>query len=173
MREYRSEFTVTVGDFRAAYYFVTAVRKKIFARVFVLMTVFELVHFVGSLTGLWPLNRTLAVVYVPFFIWALLLLAGAERQIKAYMKSEHSFLGCRYTAELTETQMRILVPEKNVDKTVRFSAVSCAFEISRMFLVYFSAQDLYILPKRALSEDAQALLREKLADKLPTLKRKK
>ena len=75
-------------------------------------------------------------------------------------------VGCDYSALLEQHRIRIQIPARRVDVSFAVEKLACVFELSALFLLYVSAQDVYLLPKRALSDGQTDALRENFRARL-------
>ena len=99
-------------------------------------------------------------------MWGLLLFAGAEKDIRRYIKSPESLIGCEYKVLLEDHRIRIEIPEKKVRESFNLHSLHCCFELASMFLIYTTPQNVYLLPKRALEPEEVEALREELVASL-------
>ncbi|MFR9307384.1 MAG: YcxB family protein, partial [Lachnospiraceae bacterium] len=71
---------------------------------------------------------------------------------------------CSCTVDRSSFHLRI--SDHAVDVRHPLSQLTCAFELSHLFLFYISAQDVYLLPKRSLKAQEITALRQLLRRKL-------
>ena len=85
---------------------------------------------------------------------------------RTYLKSGSSLLGlpCRITLE--KTRFRYEIPEKQVNVAKEYKSLACAFELHALFMLYLTHAEVYLLPKRALTDEQNAFLRARLKDTL-------
>lgn len=166
MEKINVEYQVTVSDFRRANYYGLFLRHRTALRImFVVLAVAVLYAIAGSL-GLGAINPLVLFLGAGCLVWGIFLFAGAERGIRAYLRSEHSVMGQTYRAELDSHRIRIEVPEQDIQFSVAVNNLACVFEFSSLFLIYTSLQDVYLLPTRCLSAEQRTALRANFRQRL-------
>lgn len=160
------EYQVTLADFRKATYYGMFLRNRKALRIMFAVLFVGVLYMLGSFIGLGEINPLVLFLALGYFIWGIWLFSGVEKGIRTYLKSENSMIGCTYRAELTAKTLSIAVPERDIRVSLPIKKLACAFEMSSMFLLYTSMQDVYILPNRVLSDEQRAALRGNLRSKL-------
>ena len=166
MKKISTEYQVILQDFRKATYYsvIRQNHKPILIMFFAL--VFSFVYLLSALAhGAVP-NYLVFFVAAAELIWGIMLFAAAERDIRKYMTAPNSLLGCTFSAEFQENRIRIHVPGKNINFSSSISHLACVFEYSSIYMIYPTAQETYIIPARAFTDEERLALREHLASKL-------
>lgn len=166
MEKIQTEYTVTVSDFRRASYYGLFLRHRRPLQIMFVVLLAAVLYGVGSGIGLGTANPLVFFIAAAYLIWGLLLFAGTERGIRQYLRTPGNFIGCTYRATLESHRVLFEIPERNISASQQTGNLTCVFELSQLFLIYISAQDLYILPCRALSESQRASLRENFRRRL-------
>lgn len=99
-------------------------------------------------------------------IWGLVLFAGAEKSVRAYMRTPNNYLGAAFAADFEDLRLHIQSPEHGVNLSIPWTKVYCVLEYSSFFSVYLTPQETCIIPRRALSADDDAALRALFSDRL-------
>ena len=159
MEKISTEYQVTVSDFRRATYFGLFQRHRTALRILFVVLAVAILYVLGASMGLGVLNPLVLFIAVAYLIWGILLLSGAERGIRAYLRSKDSLIGCTYRIELDTHRIRLEVPERKIQVSTQVNQLTCVFELSSLFLIYTSMQDVYILPHRCMSEKQRVALR--------------
>lgn len=156
----KTEFTMTLSDFRQATYYGLVLRYR--RPILFMVAVVALAALYGILcaAGFFVPNMIVFFVAAAYVIWGLLMLANAERGIQAYMKQPDSVLGCRFTVEIEKYSILIRIPDRKVRAPFPLKKIFCVFEISSEFLIYVNAEQVYLLPKRTLSPEEIVTIRE-------------
>lgn len=166
------EYEIGVPDFRKASYYGLFVRQRTALRIFFVVMIVSALYAVGGALGLGKINPLVFFLAAAYLVWALLLFAGTEKQIRAYLRREDHLLGENMRMQLDGKGMRMEIPSRGIAFTRAWDRLACAFELSDLFLLYLSTQDVYILPKRALRpEEVEALrqtLRRRMGDRFGT-----
>lgn len=152
-------YPLTVSDYRRASYYGLALRQHKSLRLFILLAGFALVALMSALLyGQWETSAAALCAIV--LIWLLTLFAGAERDIRRYVKSENTMIGCEYRMTLESHRIEIRVPERKVNYSVKMNDLAAVFEMNGLFLIYISTQEAYILPFRVLTVQQRLELKE-------------
>lgn len=167
-----AEFAITVSDFRKASYYALFLRyRRPFLFLF-LAAAGAALYALGAALGLGAANPLVFLLSGAYCLWGLVMAIGEEKNIRAYVRSAGSLLGLSCRATLTEGAFQYEIPKRQVRVTAAYSDLACAFELQALFLLYTSPKDVYLLPKRALTEkecgQVRALLRDALKDRFAT-----
>lgn len=170
-------YQVTLSDFRKATYYGYALRYRKALLIMLVVLAVGILYGIGAAAGLGQVNYLVFFLAAAYFIWGLLLFSGAERGIRRYLKSPDSLIDCSYTAELEEHHICFRIPDRGVNSSYHVGKLACIFELSSLFLVYVSTQEVYILPKRAFTEEqisaARGVFRTQLKDRFSSRFEKK
>lgn len=166
MQSYEIDYTVTVSDFRKASYYALFLRNRKPLLIMFVVLIGVILYALAALAGLGTPNTFVFLLAAVYLAWGLWLFGGCEKNLKKYLSSPQCLLGCPFHAIWDPKQIHILVPDRNVDVTFRLKKLACAFELSAEFLLYISTQEVYILPKRALSPQQRVDLRTALSSSL-------
>lgn len=161
------EYEITVSDFRRATYYALVQRNRTAIRIMVVVLAVALLYvLLGtalSLDGFNPLVLFLALAYL---VWGVLLFAGAERTIRNYLLQPDSLVGCTFRMDLESHHIRVEVPSRKIRLSVPVDQFACVIELSGMFLLYQTVQDVFILPNRCLKDEQRAALRDNFRKRL-------
>lgn len=160
------EYQVTVSDFRRASYYGTFLRHRKALRIMFVVLAVAIVYAIAGAAGLGAINPLVLFLAAAYLVWGLVLFAGVEKGIRAYLGTEGSLIGCTYQVELESHRIRLEVAERKIQFATPVNKLACVFEISSMFLIYTSLQDVYILPTRCLTDEQRTALRTNFRDKL-------
>lgn len=166
MENIRAEYQVTLSDFRRASYFGLCLRHRRPLQIMVVVLAVAVLYMIGAQMGLGQLNALVPLLAAAYLVWGLLLFAGAERDIRRYMKLPDSLIGCTYDVEIESHRIRFSIPSRNIQFATQINKLTCVFELSQMFLVYVSPQEVYILPHRCLTAAQRTSLRAVFAERL-------
>ena len=123
-------------------------------------------YYIGARVNLGTPNPLVFFLAAAYLIWGLLLFAGAEKEIRRYIRSPESLIGCEYKILLEDHRIRIEIPEKKIRESFNLHSLHCCFELASMFMIYTTPQNVYLLPKRALEQDEIEALRQELTASL-------
>ena len=160
------DYRITLADFRKATYYGLVVRYRRALLIMLIVLAVGILYALGTAAGLGQPNYLVFFLAAAYLIWGLLLFAGAERGIKRYIKSTDSLIGCDYTAVFEEHHVCFRVPERRINASYHTDRLACVFELNSMFLIYVSSQDVFPVPKRALSEEATVAIRKNFRARL-------
>lgn len=160
------DYRITLSDFRKATYYGLVVRYRRALLIMLIVLAVGILYALGAAVGLGQPNYLVFFLAAAYLIWGLLLFAGAERGIKRYIRSPDALVGCDYTAVFEEHRACFRVPERRINASYHTDQLACVFELNSMFLVYVSSQDVFIVPKRALTEDQVAAVRKNFRARL-------
>lgn len=160
------EYQITVSDFRQATYYGLFLRHRTALRIMFVVLAVAVIYVIAGSLGLGTINPLVLFLGLAYLIWGLFLFAGAEKGIRAYLRSEGSMIGCTYRAELEAHRIRLEVPERDIHFTTPVHKLTCVFEFSNLFLLYTSLQDVYLLPARCLTQAQRAALRANFRNRL-------
>lgn len=159
MSELHVSYTVTVSDFRKASYFGLFLRYRRPFQILFVVLAGSFLYAVGGALGLGEVNALVFFIGAAYLAWGLLMLAGTEKQVLRYLKSPESMIGQTYEVSVSGEQIRFSMPGRGETAVFPLGKLTCVFEISQLFLVYTSATQVYLLPKRALAPEQQLWLR--------------
>lgn len=159
MNKIEVSYPLTVSDYRRASYYGLALRNHKMVRPLLLLIGFAGTSAVTAL--LWEdAAKFAAALCALCAIWLLSLFAGAEREIRRYVKHPETMIGCEYHVTLESHRIQIRVPERKVNYSVKINDLAAVFELSGLFMIYISTRDAYILPFRVLTKEQQEELKE-------------
>ena len=168
MFPFEINYRVSLSDFRKATYYGLVLRHRRPLLIMLVVLAGSLLYYIGAALGLGQANYLVFFLAAAYLIWGIFLFAGAERQIRGYLKSPDCLLSCDYTAVFEEHRLRIRIPQRKIDNSYPLNKLACAFELNDLLLLFISAQDVYIVPKRELSSEQLSPVRENLRSKLNT-----
>lgn len=166
MEPIRAEYRVSVADFRKASYYGLFLRyRKPFLFLF-LVIAGALLYALAAALGLGTANPLVFFLAAAYAVWGLLLAAGTEKTIRAALSAPDSLIGCEFRMTLDAKRFRLEIPDRRADVTCAYAKLACAFELHALFLLYATARDVYLLPKRALTKEQCGALRLALRKEL-------
>lgn len=159
-------YQISLSDFRKASYYGLFLRQRKPLLIFFGVLLVSVLYAAGAAAGLGKVNPLVFLIAGAYLIWALFLFAGTEKQIRAYLRSTDCLLGVEFCMVLDSKGLRMEIPSRNVKFARSWNQLAAAFELNDLFLFYLSAQDVYLLPKRCLSDEEQDALRHTLHTRL-------
>ena len=166
MDKIQVEYQVTVADFRQATYFGLFQRHRLPLRIMFVVLIVAVLYGIGASIGLGTVNPLVFLIAAAYLIWGLLLFAGAEKGIRQYLRSEGSLVGCSFRVELESHRIRLEIPQKKIQVTTQVNQLACVFELSSLFMIYTSMQDVYLLPHRCLTAEQRIAMRKNFRERL-------
>lgn len=167
------KFTVTVKDFREATYYGLFMQKRNFFRAAVVVIAACFIYVVLSINKVMEMEPIFFFLAGGYLVWILVLLAGAERQIRTYVKSPDSLLGAEYTARFASRLVSFEIPSRKFKVSGNLSDLPAAFELSNIFLVYANREQTFIIPTRCMTKDQikelRALFAHGIGDRFYTM----
>ena len=161
-----AEYRITLSDYRKAVYCALVIRRHRLFLCMLLILAAAFIYAVGRFSGLFPVCYPLVFVAAAELIWGLVLFAGAEKSVRAYMRTPNNYLGAAFAADFEDLRLHIQSPEHGVNLSIPWTKVYCVLEYSSFFSVYLTPQETCIIPRRALSADDDAALRALFSDRL-------
>ena len=116
--------------------------------------------------GLFPLSYLPVYIAAAYLIWMLILLGREEQRVLRYLKSDESLLGTEYVLRFDAGKLSVDVPAKKLHNAVPFAKLASAIEISSVFMLYLSADQLYLVPTAAMTDEQRTALRGLLSGRL-------
>lgn len=166
MDRIRTEFEVSVSDFRKASYYGMFIQYRKPLRIMFVVLGVAIIYGVAGYLGMGQVNYWVFFLAAAYLIWGLLMFARTERAILQYVKRPDSFVGCRYIVVIDTHKISFEIPARKVQFSAQMNKLTCAFELESLFLIYVSTQQAYILPCRALTEQQRQELRGTLRERL-------
>ena len=163
MKKIAAAFQLTVGEFRMASYYGLFLRHRRALRIMFAVLLAGVVYAVGAWAGLGKANPLVFFLAAAYLVWGLLLFAGAEKDIRRYLRRPDSLIGCDYRVFVEDHRLRVEIPERKIRENCNLHSLVCCFELSALFLFYTTPQNVYLLPKRALTAEETEALRTELA----------
>lgn len=166
MEPIRTAYRVTVSDFRKASDYGLFLRyRKPFLFLF-LVVGGALLYALAAAFGFGAANPLVFFLAAAYAVWGLVMAAGVEKGIRSYLSSPDSLLGVEFEAELDRKRMHLRIPERGVDVTAAYAKMAAAFELHALFMLYTTPQQVYLLPKRALTREQAGALRGALQEEM-------
>jgi len=166
MEKFCVEYEVTVSDFRKATYYGLFLRHRTALRIMFVVVAVAVLYGIAGALGLGTINPLVLFLGLGYLIWGLWLFSGAEKSIRSYLRSEQSMIGVTYRAELDSRHIHMEIPQRGMQFTAAVGKLTCVFEMSAMFLIYISMQEVYLLPVRCLTEEQRVALRHNFRERL-------
>ena len=164
MKKIDTQFQLTVGDYRMASYYGLFLRHRRPLQIMCIVLGAALLYYIGSVAALGTPNPLVFFLAAAYLVWGLLLFAGAEKEIRRYLRRSDRLIGCGYRLIVESHRLRVEIPERQIRTACNLHNLACCFELSGLFLFYTTPQEVYLLPKRALSAEEVERLRGELAD---------
>lgn len=159
-------FQLTLGDYRRATYYGLFLRYHRALQIMFAVLIGGLGYVVASASMMREPHPLVFFLGGAYLIWGLLTFAGAERDVRRYLKRPDHLIGCEYRFSAEDHRVRFQIPARKVDASFNLHGLACAFELNELFLFYVDTQEVYLLPKRALTGEQIAALRAELASDL-------
>ena len=161
-------YELTLSDFRKATYYglVSLHRTAIVIMLAVLSSI--AVYLAAAKAAAQRPNPAVWFLATAYLVWVILLCAGAERGIHSYLKDPNSMIGVPYRTTLDEDSIRLRVPSRGIDQFHRYKKLFCVIELSSLILVYLNSQEVWLIPKRSLTDGQLAAAREVFRSGLDT-----
>ena len=141
-------YRVNKKVFRQASLYAMFLRNRNTFRVGIAVVLAVAFYTVLAVQGTFPLS------YLPIYIAA------------AYLKSDESLLWTEYVLRFDAGKLSVEIPEKKLRNTVALTKLASAIEISSVFLLYLSAEQLYLVPTAAMADEQRTALRGLLSSRL-------
>ena len=166
MNEIKATYSISNRDYHMAVYYAATIRHRLAIRLFAIVGLVALSFWIGSMLGYLPAFMIPAYLFLGYLVWFLFTIAAIEHGILKYTKSSDNSLFKEMTVTFAKGMMKIDTPYNKKSASVPLSNLACAFELNDIFLIYFDAAQLVILPTRALSGTDRAELRSLLLNTL-------
>lgn len=102
-----------------------------------------------AVQGTFPLSYLPIYIAAAYLVWMLLLLGREEQRVLRYLKSDESLLGTEYVLRFDAGKLSVEIPEKKLRNTVALAKLASAIEISSVFMLCLTADQLYLVPTAA------------------------
>ena len=119
-----------------------------------------------AVQGTFPLSYLPIYIAAAYLVWMLLLLGREEQRVLRYLKSDESLLGTEYVLRFDAGKLSVEIPEKKLRNTVALAKLASAIEISSVFMLCLSADQLYLVPTAAMTDEQRTALRGLLSSRL-------
>ena len=160
------KFQVSLSDFREASYFGMFMRKRNAFRVAVGVLLFTVVYLILWKCGVVHMIPALLLFSCAYLVWVLCTLARIECQISRYVKQPGNLIGTEYSAYFDDDAFAFDIPAEKFHVHGKIDELSGAYELFHCFLIYVTAQQLFILPIRSMKKSELPELRTILKRKL-------
>ena len=166
MSDIRIHYQISLSDYRKASCYGLFLRHRIPLLIFCGVLLVSLLYAIGAVAGFGRPNPFVFLLAGAYLIWALMLFAGNEKQIRSYLRREDCLLGVEFHLFLDEKSLTMQIPSRAIRFSLPWNKLVAAFELNDLFLFYLSAQEVYLLPKRFLSAEETETLRALLSARL-------
>ena len=167
MNRIKAEYTVTLGDFRRATYYALAIRSRTAFLIAAAFLLAGLCLLGATAAGLASTSPLFLFITAASFVWFLMTFARAEGSIRTYLRSDGCLIGRKTLFTMEGNRIGIEIPEKRISAKLQANRLGVAFEISTVFLLYTNASQVYIVPRRAFTEEELRQIRKMLKEQLP------
>lgn len=159
-------YRVTKKVFRQASIYALLQRNRGTFRVGIVVILVVALYTAMAVQGVFRLDYLPIYIAAAYLIWILILLGREERRVLRYLKSDASLLGTEYVLRFDGSKISIDIPEKRLHNAVSFAKLVSAIEISSAFMLYVSAEQLYLVPTDAMTAEQRSALRSLLDSRL-------
>lgn len=159
-------FHLTIGDFRRSLYYGFFIRNRKFLRITVYVLGTFLFYALLCAVGVFSINALVLFIAAAYFSCLLLMLASLERQVLQQAKSPDSFLKETYEITFSGSDICIEIPSRKIKTHIKPSKFYCAFEISKLFLLYQTQEQVFLVPKSIMTDADIQLIRSILSTAL-------
>ena len=152
--------------FRQASLYAMFLRNRNTFRVGIAVVLAVAFYTVLAVQGTFPLSYLPIYIAAAYLVWMLLLLGREEQRVLRYLKSDESLLGTEYVLRFDAGKLSVEIPEKKLRNTVALAKLASAIEISSVFMLCLSADQLYLVPTAAMTDEQRTALRGLLSSRL-------
>ncbi len=158
METLKTSFVLTPSDLRRAAGYASVFRNRRGMTFCSLMLLGIAVHSVGSLLSLWPPVSLIPYLSIPFFAWILVVLGTANLRVLRLIRTSDA-VNVLYQAEIGSEGILFSIPTQKISTYYELSKLYCAIETHSQFIFYITSQTMFLIPKRALSNDEIEIIR--------------
>ena len=159
-------YRVNKKVFRQASLYAMFLRNRNTFRVGIAVVLAVAFYTVLAVQGTFPLSYLPIYIAAAYLVWMLLLLGREEQRVLRYLKSDESLLGTEYVLRFDAGKLSVEVPEKKLRNTVALAKLASAIEISSVFMLCLTADQLYLVPTAAMTDEQRTALRGLLSSRL-------
>ena len=146
-------YRVNKKVFRQASLYAMFLRNRNTFRVGIAVVLAVAFYTVLAVQGTFPLSYLPIYIAAAYLVWMLLLLGREEQRVLRYLKSDESLLGTEYVLRFDAGKLSVEVPEKKLRNTVALAKLASAIEISSVFMLCLTADQLYLVPTAAMTDE--------------------
>ena len=150
-------YRVNKKVFRQASLYAMFLRNRNTFRVGIAVVLAVAFYTVLAVQGTFPLSYLPIYIAAAYLVWMLLLLGREEQRVLRYLKSDESLLGTEYVLGFDAGKLSVESPEKKL---------ASAIEISSVFMLCLTADQLYLVPTAAMTDEQRTALRGLLSSRL-------
>ncbi len=166
MESQEIHYRVNKKVFRQASLYAMFLRNRNTFRVGIVAVLAVAFYTLLASQGKFPMSYLPIYIAAAYLIWMLILLAREEQRVLHYLRSDESLLGTEYVLRFDMSKLSVDIPAKKVHNAVSFAKLASAIEISSVFMLYLSANQLYLVPTAAMTEEQRTALRGLLSSRL-------
>lgn len=152
MESMKISYAVTPSDLRQAANYASTFRNRKGMRFCLIVLLGIAGYGLGAWLSLWKLYPVVLYAAIPFAIWILIVLGNANLRVFRLIRSS-DLVGATYNVEIDGKGFALSIPSKNASAYYEFRKFACAIETGTQFLFCVNSQDMFLIPKRALSEE--------------------
>lgn len=145
-------YAVTPADLRQAANYASLFRNRKGMRFCLIVLLGIAGYGLGAWLSLWKLYPVVLYMAIPFAAWIFIVLGNANLRVLRLIKSS-DLVGVTYTVTLDGKGFDLAIPSKKASARYEYCKFACAFETDKQFLFCVNSQDMFLIPKRALSPD--------------------
>ena len=159
-------YRVNKKVFRQASLYAMFLRNRNTFRVGIAVVLAVAFYTMLAVQGTFPLSYLPIYIAAAYLVWMLLLLGREEQRVLRYLKSDESLLGTEYVLRFDAGKLSVEIPEKKLRNTVALAKLASAIEISSVFMLCLTADQLYLVPTAAMTDEQRTALRGLLSSHL-------
>ncbi len=150
---------ITLSDYRSAVRYGMLLRTRRAWLLAVAVVLGALGWFAAGAFGLVPASALPLYVAAAYLVWMLLRLAQTERDVLRYAKAEGNLLGVPIAYAFTDTVVTVEIESRGEKQRFDPADIVCVYEQSRVFMMYVSADQVFLIPRSQLTERQSGDLR--------------
>ena len=166
METIQAQYQFTVGDFRMASYYGLFLRNRRGLLLAGGIAALAILYYALGALGYLPATPLLSLIGILYIAWILFLMALTERGIRRYLQSPGCMIGKDYRFTFAGDRIRLHIPSQNIRRELPVRKLT-VFELHALFLLYVDAQQVYIIPKSAFTEDQVVAMRGAFRKMIP------
>ncbi|MCD8097196.1 MAG: YcxB family protein [Lachnospiraceae bacterium] len=165
-------YEVGVRELNQALLYALVVRRRRIFRLSLYVILAVCFYIACCYAGIVPLYPLILFIGTLCVIWILMQLSGVFLSVRKMVDEDSGakgagIIGAPSVMKLCPESLKYSVPEKHLSNRVNLRNIAAVIELPRVYMIYISSADTFLLPKRAMDSDMLTQVHDYFTKRIP------